>query len=61
MRRLGKWGFKVPAVTLNPPDNIAFANCLASVSVGNAVVFLDEGARDEVGRHSLGASTETYQ
>jgi hypothetical protein len=41
--------------------NIAFANRFASTSVGNAFVFLDEGARDEVGRHSLGASTETYQ
>ena len=51
----------MPAVTSNPSDNIAFANRFASTSVGNAFVFLDEGARDEVGRHSLGASTETYQ
>jgi len=61
MRRLGKWGFKVPAVTFNPPANIAFANCLASISVGNAFVLREEGARDEAGRHSLGPSTETYQ
>ena len=51
----------MPAVTFNPSDNIAFANRLASTSVENAFVVLDEGARDEVGRHSLGASTETYQ
>ena len=51
----------MPAVTLNPPDNIAFANCLASLSVGNGFVFLGTGARDGLSRHSLGPSTETYQ
>jgi hypothetical protein len=61
MRRLGKWGLKVPAVTANPSDSITFANCLASLSVGNDFVFLGNGARDDLGRHSLGAFTETYQ
>jgi hypothetical protein len=51
----------VPAVTLNPSDNIAFANCLASLSVGNGLVFLGTGTRDDLSRHSLGPSTETYQ
>ena len=60
-RRFGKCGLSVPAVTFHPSASIAFANCLASSSFGNAFVCLDEGARDEVGRHSLGASTETYQ
>jgi hypothetical protein len=48
-------------VTLNPPDNIAFANCLASLSVENDFVFLGTGARDGLSRRSLGPSTETYQ
>jgi hypothetical protein len=60
-RRLGRCGFKVPAVTFSPSDNIAFANCLASISFGNALVCLGDGARDEFGRHWLGASVETYQ
>jgi hypothetical protein len=51
----------VPAVTLNPADSIAFANCLASISVGKAFVRRADGARDEVGRHCCGVSTETYQ
>jgi hypothetical protein len=55
VRRLGWWGFNVPAATLNPSDNIALANCLASLSVGNDFVFLGNGARDDLGRHSLGA------
>jgi hypothetical protein len=41
----------VPAMTLNPSDNIALAKCLASISVGNDFDCLGEGARDEVGRH----------
>jgi hypothetical protein len=61
MRRLGKCGFNVPAVTLNPSDSIAFANSLASTSVENDFVCLADGARNEVGRHSLGHTTETYQ
>ena len=36
----------MPAITFNPSDNIAFANCLASLSVGNDSVFLGTGARD---------------
>jgi hypothetical protein len=51
----------VPAVTFNPSDNITLANCFASISVGNAFVLLEEGARDDVGFHSLGDTTETYQ
>jgi hypothetical protein len=51
----------VPAMTLNPSDNIALANCLASISVGNDFDCLGEGARDEVGRHWIGLSIETYQ
>jgi len=50
----------VPAVTFNPSDNIAFANCLASISVGNDFVCRGEGAREVAGRHWLGLSTETY-
>jgi hypothetical protein len=61
MRRLGWWGLSVPAVTLNPPNNIAVANCLASLSVENDFVFLGTGARDSLSRRSLGPSTETYQ
>jgi hypothetical protein len=48
-------------MTFNPSDNITFANCLASTSVGNPFVILGKGARDEFARHSLGAWTETYQ
>jgi hypothetical protein len=48
-------------VTSSPSDNIAFANYLASTSFGNALVCLEDGARDDVGRHWLGASVETYQ
>ena len=44
VRRLGWWGFNVPAVTFNPSDNIAFANCLASPSVGNDFVFTRIGS-----------------
>ena len=51
----------VPALTLNPSDNIAPANCLASISVGSDFDCLGEGARDEVGRHWIGLSIETYQ
>jgi hypothetical protein len=51
----------VPAVTFNPSDNISFANCLASISVGKAFVSLEDGARDDVGRHWLGVSNATYQ
>ena len=43
----------MPAVTLNPSDNIAFANCLASLSVGNGLVFLGTGARDDLNRQRL--------
>jgi hypothetical protein len=48
-------------VTFNPSVNIVFANCLASISVGNALVCRREGARDDLARHLLGASTVTYQ
>ncbi len=42
-------------MTFNPSDDIAFANCLASTSVGNPFVILGKGTRDELARHSLGA------
>jgi hypothetical protein len=48
-------------VTLNPSDNIAFANSLASLSSRNDIVFLEDGARDEQGRHWLPLSIVTYQ
>ena len=51
----------MPAVTANPSESIASANCLASRSVENDFVFLGNGARNDLGRHSLGPSTETYQ
>ena len=51
----------MPAVTFNPSDNIAFANCLVSISSRNAFVCLEDGARADFGRHWLGASVETYQ
>ena len=57
----------MPAVTANPSDSIAFAYCLASRSAENDFVFLGEGvrdgdgARDDLGRQSLGPFTETYQ
>ena len=51
----------MPAVTFSPSDNIALANCLASISFGNAFVCLEDGARADFGRHWLGASVETYQ
>jgi hypothetical protein len=60
-RRLGRWGFIVPAMIFNPSDNIALANCLASISVGNDLDCLGPGARDDLGRHWLGLSNETYQ
>jgi hypothetical protein len=61
IRRLGRCGFMVPAMTFNPSDNIALANCLASISVGNDLDRLGEGVRDDLGRHWLGLSIETYQ
>jgi len=51
----------VPAVTFRPSDSIALANCLASILFGNAFVCLEDGARDDVGHHWLGASVGTYQ
>jgi hypothetical protein len=48
-------------MTLNPPDNIALANFLASLSVGNDFDCLGEGARDKLGRCWVGLSIETYQ
>jgi len=47
-------------MTLNPLDNIAFANFLASISVGNDFDCRGEGARNKPGRHWLGLSIETY-
>jgi hypothetical protein len=51
----------VPAVTFNPSDNFAFANCLASISVGNDFVSLKLGDLEEAVRHWFGPATETYQ
>ena len=59
--RRGKCGFIVPAMTFNPSDNMALAKSLASASVENDFDCRGEGARDDPGRQSLGASTETYQ
>jgi len=39
----------VPAVTFIPSESFAFANCLASLSVGNDFVRLTEGDREETG------------
>jgi hypothetical protein len=61
IRRLGRWGIMVPAMTLNPSDNIALAYCLASISVGNDFDCLGEGARDKLGGFWPGLSIETYQ
>jgi len=38
----------VPAATLKPSDNMALANCLASSSVGNPLLFLADGVRDDL-------------
>ena len=51
----------MPAVTFNPSDNITFANCLASISVGNDFVSLKLGDLLEEDRHRFGPATETYQ
>ena len=51
----------MPAVTLSPSDSIVLAKCLASISSRNAFGCLEDGARADFGRHSLGASVETYQ
>jgi hypothetical protein len=51
----------VPAVTFIPSESFAFANCLASLSVGNDFVCLTEGDREETGPCCFGVSTETNQ
>jgi hypothetical protein len=53
----------VPAVTFRPSDNIAFANCFASISVGNDFVSLARGTAEEEKRKRkcFGVSTETNQ
>jgi len=40
-----------------PSESIAFANCLASLSVGNVLVCLVDA--DDFNRHRFGASTDT--
>ena len=57
--RLGKYGFKVPAVTFHSSEDFAFANCLASIPVVNPLLCLEERARYDVGRHWLGVSNDT--
>jgi hypothetical protein len=47
----------VPAIIFIPSERIAFANCLASLSVGNVLVCLV--ASDDFNRHCFGASNET--
>jgi hypothetical protein len=49
LRRMGWQGLNVPAVTFSPSESFAFANCLASSSVGDDFVCLAEGAREETG------------
>ena len=51
----------MPAVTFIPSESFAFANCLASLSVGNDFVSLTEGDREETGPCCFGVSTETNQ
>ena len=51
----------MPAVTFIPSESFAFANCLASFSVGNDFVCLTEGAREETDPCFFGVSTETNQ
>jgi hypothetical protein len=50
-------------MTFRPSDNIAFANCLASISVGNDFVSLIRGTAEEKRRKRkcFGVSTETNQ
>ena len=53
----------MPAVTFRPSDNIAFANRLASISVGNDFVSLPRvtAEEDKRKRKCFGVSTETNQ
>jgi hypothetical protein len=53
----------VPAVTFRPSDNIAFANCFASISVGNDFVSLARRTAkgEKCKRKCFGVSTETNQ
>ena len=51
----------MPAMTFKPLDDISLANRFASFSVGNDFDCRGAGARDELGRQSLGPSMETYQ
>lgn len=53
----------MPAVTFRPSDNIAFANRLASLSVGNDFVSLPRvtAEEDKRKRKCFGVSTETNQ
>ena len=53
----------MPAVTFRPSDNIAFANRLASLSVGNDFVSLPRvtAEEDKRKRKFFGVSTETNQ
>ena len=59
-RRAGTCGLKVPAVTRNPSDSIAFANCLASISVSNDLVCRADGAREDRSRQALPYTAVTY-
>ena len=51
----------MPAVTLKPSDNFAFANCLASRSLENSFVCRRERIRNDAGRRCFGVSKATYQ
>ena len=59
MRRTGWWGTSVPAVTFIPSASLAFANCLASLSVGNVFACLAKDVREGTGPVCFGVSTET--
>ena len=47
----------MPTMIFIPSESIAFANCLASLSVGNVFVCLIDA--DDFNRHCFGASNET--
>src|SRR6478736_5021373 len=56
---LGRWGLRVPAVTISPPSNFVRAKSLASASVLNVLV--KRGFRRCTTVTLLGTSKVTYQ
>lgn len=51
----------MPAVTFIPSASLAFANSLASLSVGNVFACLAKDVREGTGPLCFGVSTETNQ